>query len=1498
MFQLSLKLLFLILTAGPCISQQSGEWLCADEKCSEPIGKATVLKPYKHGDDKSKIKVSIGDKLEIIRRPRSPGGQHYWVKSLLNQKEGLLHQDFFLPRTILVKDEDLIPVVLPIDSPGPNADIKPSAPTQVIDGTTLYGVNEDAPAYLHQPTVDNRSQNSETTFPATKPPSDAPADASSNDTSTRDEGNMNTLTEPSLQKNGEELGISSTPASSISSSTPTPDVEIPKVSDASTVSDTPQSPPIGEEQSKFPANAVEKPLDGVNIEDGGPKAEKPSGGTIFGNLLSFMVDDSGEEPPDEVMERLAPAGVDGGSLVADLGKTKETKDTLVATDVQKDPTIDEVTVESVESAEIGQDAVNLADPVTLESIVKTPKKRSSPLEDTSSPPASNAQKNSPVDAFNGSSTLDSTAVNDGPARGMIESNETTYSEEKMTYSVSNSSEEIPSSKPMPSPAAEQVGDSSAAKSDEPPQNDVKTPQNVSTGANLIDSSALQAGASNSSEELPSSNSISSPAADKVVDSSTAKPAELPQNNVKTPQVTSSDTSPSSIDSSALQAGTSNGSVEVSSSKPTSTPVAKQLDDSSAAKPAELLQNNVESSRNKLLNADSNSTHPATDPNPQGILQSKSTSSPAAEKIGESSPAKPAELPQNIAESSQASIAGETNSSSDDSAKQPIAKAEPPFKYPMAPNYVPEASTMISPESDEAKRVGRKVPSIDETSPAVDASISPEKIIAPAGSSDSNPGNRHFDSTSGPEISHEPKQSPVEQDSSQASDPGIARTESTDNLETFPAGLDQDSAVPSSDSAVPSSDPTMPSSNSEVPSSDSAFPSQPSNFDTPPTQPDLVEEQPWYSSILNLYSNLQHTFSSSSPAEDDVAAPEYRASEEPAKEEPIRSYGDQPNCDIVKEDADDWSNFFYGLSPQHIFVLALTTLTVLTFSLGLYYLENHRRDVELVKKYNDLAGKLFIEQKEKEMLTQQLATANDTMTQISFDSTRYDEEISQLKTLVEKYKGEKNSAEAKEKETMKKHLMVEKNYNELRKILSQNKQKGERTALIADIQNLKDSITANNIEIASLKEQLIEKKEEIKVLNGKIAQHIESQKQLEKTLENTISSNHDAAQKYQDSIAKLEKSIEESTAARAKLENECTQLKKEKETICIEKEILESSLQKYQRLQPSQSLDEWLDAKEVRVALLACEKRIDEFKEKEESLVKEKSTLEDKLRIMQNDIEQLNENYEKAEKEKVEAFTRLQVLSDYFKEKETQLQEELGTKEAFWVQKQSEDKTIYEQMRALREENASFKKQNENLKHEILEQEASFKKLITSAEEKAHENWVALRHNERRLKETQVEAAQLRARLTALEAPDNSALEMNGDGANGVTSQFGPTTSPPPPFMMFHPQPGEFVPPPPLVPLPPSPSSRLSRPPPLGRISSPPPLRRIASPPPMVGDFTPPPPLVPYPMFMPPSASPPLPHVIQKPQPLMDGMHHRTQTDSQSSNHSSDSTPDKPRRSKR
>lgn len=74
--------------------------------------------------------------------------------------------------------------------------------------------------------------------------------------------------------------------------------------------------------------------------------------------------------------------------------------------------------------------------------------------------------------------------------------------------------------------------------------------------------------------------------------------------------------------------------------------------------------------------------------------------------------------------------------------------------------------------------------------------------------------------------------------------------------------------------------------------------------------------------------------------------------------------------------------------------------------------------------------------------------------------------------------EKINIEEKETKLIKKLMMVEQNYNELRKIFSESKLKAERAALISDIKKLKESIAADSIEISSLKEDLQEKKNEV------------------------------------------------------------------------------------------------------------------------------------------------------------------------------------------------------------------------------------------------------------------------------------------------------------------------------------------------------------------------------------------------------------------------------------
>lgn len=54
-------------------------------------------------------------------------------------------------------------------------------------------------------------------------------------------------------------------------------------------------------------------------------------------------------------------------------------------------------------------------------------------------------------------------------------------------------------------------------------------------------------------------------------------------------------------------------------------------------------------------------------------------------------------------------------------------------------------------------------------------------------------------------------------------------------------------------------------------------------------------------------------------------------------------------------------------------------------------------------------------------------------------------------------------------------------------------------------------------------------------------------------------------------------------------------------------------------------------------------------------------LEDHVKIVSEEVSSLKQEYTQSEKEKLEAQTRLEVLSGYFKEKETQLQKYVGFK---------------------------------------------------------------------------------------------------------------------------------------------------------------------------------------------------------------------------------------------
>uniref|UniRef100_A0A0P6DBE0 Transport and Golgi organization protein n=1 Tax=Daphnia magna TaxID=35525 RepID=A0A0P6DBE0_9CRUS len=154
--------------------------------------------------------------------------------------------------------------------------------------------------------------------------------------------------------------------------------------------------------------------------------------------------------------------------------------------------------------------------------------------------------------------------------------------------------------------------------------------------------------------------------------------------------------------------------------------------------------------------------------------------------------------------------------------------------------------------------------------------------------------------------------------------------------------------------------------------------------------------------------------------------------------------------------------------------------------------------------------------------------------------------------------------------------------------------------------------------------------------------------------------------------------------------------------------------------------------------------------------------------IQQRLSELQATCEAAARDKREAETRLEVLTNYFKEKETQLHKELGTHEA---KRAITEENVSESVKKIIETEESltlYKSQVETLTKEIEEQERSYKSRLATQEKRAHENWVAARQLERRLEESKQESAQLRHRLTQVEKDKEALLVAKENGtANGA-----------------------------------------------------------------------------------------------------------------------------------
>ncbi|XP_017041329.1 transport and Golgi organization protein 1 [Drosophila ficusphila] len=370
---------------------------------------------------------------------------------------------------------------------------------------------------------------------------------------------------------------------------------------------------------------------------------------------------------------------------------------------------------------------------------------------------------------------------------------------------------------------------------------------------------------------------------------------------------------------------------------------------------------------------------------------------------------------------------------------------------------------------------------------------------------------------------------------------------------------------------------------------------------------------------------------------------------------------------------------------------------------------------------------------------------------------------------------------------------------------------EATArLTADLKALQE----DNYELEMEKSKLQTRLEEIQA---------ETELELAKALE---------ARNYE--MQKLQKQILDLTA---KWEREHGDL----QTSLAKIEALEDCLKAVKK-DANLNVQELITSAKTRGELNAAHKKFVEVQAKVEQEVAHRQRLESQLQQSSADVEQLKQDFNQSERDKLEAQTRLEVLSGYFREKENELKKELSLQETKWLQHQGENASTVETQTLMKNEIQTLKSQNDELRAEIEAQIASHKAQMGTLENRAHESWLAARQSERRCEEALAEAAGLRRKLTTMAsggggvgAGDPTVMEAiaaNGAPVLGAELKTAPSPLPLPgspllnmpnplPFLAAPFSPFMGLPPPFLPPT----GAGGARPPPLGRMRSPPPSSR-------------------------------------------------------------------------
>lgn len=353
------------------------------------------------------------------------------------------------------------------------------------------------------------------------------------------------------------------------------------------------------------------------------------------------------------------------------------------------------------------------------------------------------------------------------------------------------------------------------------------------------------------------------------------------------------------------------------------------------------------------------------------------------------------------------------------------------------------------------------------------------------------------------------------------------------------------------------------------------------------------------------------------------------------------------------------------------------------------------------KINELERRLMASDLELKQRRDEVLTLNKTLMSMKNNTFGPNDMVKELKESMEASEGEKQELLEKIESLESQLETATEDALELNKMVSEllNNQTGSET-ILSTVEELQSQLNEQQETIMTVNESLAVKSRENSELLMQLA-NIEEQHEEELRVRRqgadaiALERNNlliEIGELKRETDAQLNQLVQERNSEVTRLNTELTNyIKKYDETnrkfITVESkaQAMEEMINSIKKEGKSADFKNIFDVADLKADLLATSKEKSTIQETLQSERDARKLLEDRVKSVGEEMSKLKIEFGVAEKEKLEAQTRLEVLSTYFKEKETQLQKELSAKEALWLKSQGETTSTVEKIQALNNE---------------------------------------------------------------------------------------------------------------------------------------------------------------------------------------------------------------------